>query len=145
MTWIDSYHQDHKAVLLLLVKLEGNLTETEKGQTRPNIMLEFEEFGDVIKQVIIPHFTGEEEDVYPQLVKANPVAGKFVDDMLEDHRILHKAFNDYLEALDSALNPANQDKLIKSGKVMLQLLMKHIEKEEDVVPELLKRAQQNPQ
>ncbi len=141
MTWLDRYHEDHKSVLLLLAKLEGNLTEMEKGQTRPNIMLEFEEFGDVIKQVIIPHFKAEEEDAYPKLVKLNPAAAQFVDNMLEDHRKLHKAFKEYL----AALGPANQDKLIKSGKIMLQLLMKHIEKEENALPELLKRAQKKPQ
>jgi hemerythrin-like domain-containing protein len=132
MTWIDHYREDHKAVLLLLAKLDGNIREIEKGQARPNNMLEFEEFGEVIKKVIIPHFKGEEDEIYPNLVQINPSAAKFVEDMLGEHHKLHQAFGDFLEATEQA----RQEKLVQSGKVLLQLLKKHIEKEEDVIPKL---------
>ncbi|MDA8234662.1 MAG: hemerythrin domain-containing protein [Clostridia bacterium] len=136
MTWTKGYHEDHMAVLVLLAKLEGNLKDLEKGQYNCGINLDFKEFGDIIKTVIIPHFKKEETDVYPQIAKIDTTSEHIIDKMLEEHRQLYDSFGDYLQAIDETDNQA----LIRSGHEILRVLGHHIHKEEELLPKLIKKA-----
>ncbi|MFZ5640385.1 MAG: hypothetical protein ACOY4Q_06815 [Bacillota bacterium] len=43
MSWLEGYHEDHMAVLLLLEKMEGNIQYLEAGQAGPNMIYDFKE------------------------------------------------------------------------------------------------------
>lgn len=136
MNWLEGYHDDHMSVLLLLEKLEGNIQYLETGQAAPNMIYDFMEFGDVLREVIIPHFRDEEERIYPPLAKINAAAKSFVDAMLEDHVVLHKAFNEFLAGLEAV----DFDRLKAAGRQIIPVLQKHIQKEEELVPQLARKA-----
>lgn len=130
MNWLTNYHEDHMAVLLLLSKLEGNIKDLEIGEPRPNMSFELNEFGKVLTDVIIPHFKNEEENIYPKAAKKDEA---FIKEMYQEHYALSKLFEEYL----TALQPLDQQTIIKSGKAMISLLKGHIEKEETILPKLL--------
>jgi iron-sulfur cluster repair protein YtfE (RIC family) len=136
MSWLEGYHEDHMAVLLLLEKMEGNIRYMEAGQAGPNMIYDFKEFGDVLREVIIPHFKNEEEGIYPSLAKINAAAKSFVDAMLADHAVLYKAFDEFLGGLEQS----DLGRLTAAGRQIIPVLRKHIHKEEELVPELARKA-----
>jgi len=134
MDWIKHFNQDHMEVLLLLTKLDGNLQEVKHlGKVRSGILLECEEFLEVVEKVILPHFQAEEEHLYPTLVKRNPQASGFVEIMLQEHQELYEDFERFKVAVKAG-EPAD---LITSGEGILRFLKDHILKEEKEIPVLL--------
>ncbi|MHB9095028.1 MAG: hemerythrin domain-containing protein [Eubacteriales bacterium] len=135
MDWLKTYHEDHKAVLVLLAKFEGNILDLKAGLTTPNIFSEFEEFGDVITNVVIPHFKKEETGVYKQIAELNPEGKEFIQKMLEEHRALFSLFNLYVHAVETK----DTEKLIEIGNRLEQVLRHHIVQEEDEVPKFIRQ------
>lgn len=78
MDWLKVYHDDHKAVLVLLAKFEGNILDLRAGLATPNTFVEFKEFGDVIRNVILPHFKSEESKVRILLTKCCRSMNSFI-------------------------------------------------------------------
>lgn len=136
MSWLEHYHEDHMSVLLLVEKLEGNIKYLEAGQAGPNIIFEFKEFGDVLREVIIPHFKNEETGIYPAVAKINAAANSFINAMLEDHAVLYKAFDEFLAGLE----PADFERLKAAGGEIIPVLRRHIHKEEEFISDLAHKA-----
>ncbi|WP_366924672.1 hemerythrin domain-containing protein [Metallumcola ferriviriculae] len=132
MSWVKHYHDDHMAVMRLLAKLEGNIKEIEMGEKRTHLNLELEEFARVIREVIIPHFKHEETGIYARIAEVSEEERDFINRMLEEHRRLYVAFEDYLSAVDSL----DEAKLAAAGKIIIDILAKHIKKEELVIPKI---------
>lgn len=130
MSWMNRYHEDHMSVLTLLAGLEGNIKDLEIGQDRPYMMIEFEEIGKIINNIIIPHFRQEEKSIYPKVASQNDNGKTFIEHMLEEHQKLYVAFEAYLRSLE---NKDNQG-LINSGKIIVEVLKNHIIKEEKAIP-----------
>ena len=134
MSWIKHYHDDHMNVLQLLAKLEGNLKAMETGTAGPAVNLELQEFGEVLENVIIPHFKSEEKHIYVETSKISERHREFIYHMLDDHRKLYVAFEEFIQAL----KPIQQDKLTGAGETIIKVLRSHIIEEEKVLPELAK-------
>lgn len=133
MNWLKNYHDDHKAVLLLLAKLEGNIMDLKAGYPSPNPYLEFEEFAEVIENVIIPHFKHEEVTVYKDLSAVGPEEQIFIKNMLQEHEALYNVFDKYFRAVEER----NNQKLIEISGTLIHVLRHHILKEEDDLPKLM--------
>ena len=133
MNWLKGYHDDHKSVLLLLAKFEGNILSLKAGQATPHIFTEFEEFGDVIKNVIIPHFKSEETGIYLTVSESGPTGKSFIDKMLNEHNALYELFDNYLSAVEAEDN----EKLIEISNRLEHVLRRHIIKEEDEIPKIM--------
>ncbi|PKM82692.1 MAG: hypothetical protein CVU89_04110 [Firmicutes bacterium HGW-Firmicutes-14] len=133
MDWMKNYHEDHKAVLILLAKLEGNILDLKAGLATPNTFVEFQEFGDVIRNVIIPHFKNEEEDIYVRVSDTGIKGREFIDKMLQEHEALYALFDNYLEAVKKK----DTGSLVEVSGTLDQVLRHHIIKEEDDLPEFL--------
>lgn len=132
MDWLDNYQDDHKAVLLLLAKLEGNLQYLKSGTETPNVYAEFREFADVVKNVIIPHFKSEETGIYKDIRKLEAEGTHFADDMIKEHNVLYPLFERFVTAVEAE----DKEKLIEAGDLLIQVLSHHILKEEDEMPRL---------
>jgi len=137
MPWLESLHEHHLAILHLLAKLEGNIRQLETGEFTEGVFWDFKEFAEVITKELIPHFQDEEENAYVLVASMDENRQKFIDNMLEEHSILNAAFETYLKAVKTR----NISGLIESGKVLINLLKSHIEKEENVIMPLIKRRQ----
>lgn len=135
MEWIENYHEDHKAVLIMLAKLEGNILDLKHGMATPNSMLEFQEFGEIIKTVILPHFKNEEKTIYPEASAVDDEMRLYIKDMYEEHNKLYKAFDQYQQAVEAGDN----EQIIASGLQITELLRQHILKEEDEIPNMLRK------
>ncbi len=133
MNWLKVYQDDHKAVLLLLAKLEGNIMDLKAGYPSPNPYLEFEEFAHVIKDVIIPHFKNEEVTVYKDVSEAGPEEQSFIKNMLMEHKALYSVFDQFFNAVEERDN----QKIIEISGTLIQVLRHHIIKEEDELPKLM--------
>lgn len=133
MNWLKTYHDDHDSVLVLLAKLEGNIKDLQSGQDTPNIFTEFVEFGDVIKDVWIPHFKREETGVYQTIANSGPEGEKFIDFMLREHQALYKLFDQYFAAVESR----DKGKLIEISNTLEKVLRHHVHQEEERVPQFL--------
>lgn len=133
MDWLQVYHDDHKGVLLLLAKLEGNIMDLKAGYPSPNPYLEFEEFAQVIKNVIIPHFKNEEITVYNETSEVGPEEQAFIKKMLMEHEALYSVFDKYFEAVEERDN----QKIIELSGTLIHVLRHHISKEEDELPNLV--------
>lgn len=133
MNWLKTYHEDHKSVLLLLAKFEGNIMSLKAGQDTPNTYTEFTEFGDVIKNVIIPHFKNEETDIYKTISESGPAGKNFTDRMLNEHDALYELFDHYLAAVEAK----DKDKLIEISERLEKILHHHILQEEDELPKIM--------
>lgn len=133
MNWLKNYHEDHKSVLLLLAKFEGNIMSLKAGQETPHTFVEFHEFGDVIKNVIIPHFKDEETGIYKTISESSPAGKSFIEKMLNEHNALYELFDHYLAAVDTKGN----DKLIEISERLEKILHHHILQEEDEIPKIL--------
>lgn len=134
MSWLKRYHDDHMSVLTLLAGLEGNIKDFELGLDRPYMMTEFEEIGKIIKEIIIPHFHNEEKNIYPKVAEKDEDGKTFINNMLEEHQQLYATFEDYLHALENN----DKQKLMESGKIIVNILRGHIIKEEKYIPYFLK-------
>ncbi len=133
MDWLKNYHEDHMSVLLLISKLDGNIMDLEAGESRPHLKFELDEFGEVLKNVIIPHFKNEEVAIYP---KAAAIDKNFTDKMYAEHNLLYSLIDEYLKAL----KPFNKEQLIKTAHSITEILREHIEKEESILPNLLEKT-----
>lgn len=133
MDWLKNYHEDHKSVLLLLAKFEGNIMSLRAGQETPHTFVEFREFGDVIKNVIIPHFNNEEIGIYKAISESGPAGKSFIDKMLNEHNALYELFDDYLAAVETK----DKDKLIAISERLEKILQHHILQEEDEIPKIM--------
>lgn len=132
MEWLQAYHDDHKGVLLLLAKLEGNVMDLKAGYPSPNPYLEFEEFEQVIKNVIIPHFKHEEVTVYNEVSRYGPEEQAFIEKMLMEHDALYSVFEQYFTAVEKR----DDKKIIEISGTLIHVLRHHILKEEDELPKL---------
>ncbi|HWI54058.1 MAG TPA: hemerythrin domain-containing protein [Desulfobacteria bacterium] len=126
------YHDDHKEVLLLLAKLEGNVMDLKAGYPSPNPYLEFEEFAQVIENVIIPHFKNEEVTVYKDVSGHGPEEQEFIKKMLMEHDALYTVFDQYFRAVKERDN----QKMIEISGTLIHVLRHHILREEDDLPKL---------
>lgn len=133
MNWLQVYQDDHKGVLLLLAKLEGNIMDLKTGYPSPNPYLEFEEFAQVIKNVIIPHFKNEEVTVYKEVTTVGPEEQVFIKNMLMEHEALYSVFDQYFKAIEERDN----QKIIEISGTLIHVLRHHILKEEDELPKLM--------
>lgn len=133
MDWLKAYHDDHKAVLLLLAKLEGNVMDLKAGYPSPNPYLEFEEFADVIKNVITPHFKNEEVTVYKDVAGTSEEGQAFIEKMLQEHKALYSLFEQYINAIEER----DDNKIVEVSGTLIHVLRHHILKEEDEMPKLL--------
>ena len=133
MDWLKIYHQDHKTVLVLLAKFTGNVLDLKAGLSTPHTFVEFREFTDVIKNVIIPHFQGEETGLYKQVIETGPSGREFINHMLKEHEKLYVLFEVFTTAV------ANEDtqKIIEISTDLDDMLRRHIMKEEDDLPKFL--------
>lgn len=134
MDWLSNYQEDHKAVLLLLAKMEGNIQYLKAGTETPNTFVEFEEFADVVRDVIIPHFKSEEDGIYKDIRELEAEGKKFADDMVTEHEVLYPLF----EKFSAAVKNRDREKLIEAGGLLIQVLTHHILKEEDEMPRLFR-------
>lgn len=135
MNWLKNYHEDHLSVLVLLAKLEGIVMSLKAGQDTPHIFIEFHEFGDVIKNVIIPHFKNEEVGIYKTISESGPEGQKFIDKMLNEHYALYELFNEYFAAVEAK----NKEELIMISEKMEKILQHHIIQEEEEVPKIFNK------
>lgn len=133
MDWLKGYHEDHKSVLLLLAKLEGNVMDLKAGFPAPDPYMEFEEFADVIRNVIIPHFKNEESTVYQQVAESSPEGQAFINRMLKEHNALYLLFEKYFRAVSLRDNSL----IIELSGKLDTVLRHHILAEEDELPKLL--------
>jgi len=132
LDWLKNYHEDHEAVLLLLAKLEGNMLYFKTGMETPHTFMEFKEFADVIKNVIIPHFKSEESGVYKDVGDYDQKGRQFADLMIQEHEALYPLFESYMEAVEAK----DKEKLLDIGGKMEAVLRHHILKEEREMPRL---------
>jgi len=128
INWIANYHEDHMAVLRLLAKLEGNIKEISMGTKRQHVDMEFKEFADVIKDVIIPHFKQEERGIYARINEVSEKHQNFIKSMLDEHERLYLVFDQYIAATD----PLEE-------KAIIEVLERHIKKEEEIIPRLAEK------
>lgn len=133
MDWMKTYHEDHESVLILLAKVEGNILDLQAGMATPNTYLEFQEFLDIIRNVIIPHFRDEEKTVYKNAVNLKPDLHEFVQAMLNDHEQMYVMFNEFGDAVEKK----NSEKIISISGKLVHILRHHIIKEEKHLPELI--------
>ena len=134
MDWLKTFHDDHKDVLILLAKLEGNVMDLKAGLDTPNTFVEFREFGDIIKNVLLPHFKQEETGIYKKVGEYGSDERTFIDNMLQEHEALYSLFAQYLKAVDDL----DKGKLIEIGATLGSVLTHHITKEEDTLPHMVK-------
>ncbi|RJQ26559.1 MAG: hemerythrin domain-containing protein [Peptococcaceae bacterium] len=139
MPWLKHLHEHHLAILHLLAKLEGNIRQLEIGEFNEGVFWDFKEFAEVITKELIPHFQDEEKNAYVLVASMDENKQKFIDNMIEEHRILNAAFETYLRAVGTR----NISGLVDSGKVLINLLKSHIEKEENVIMPIIHRRQGN--
>lgn len=135
MNWLKTYHEDHLSVLVLLAKLEGNIMSLRAGQDTPHLFIEFNEFGDVIKNVIIPHFKNEETKIYKTISESGADGKKFIDVMLQEHNALYELFDRYFAAVETK----NNDEIIETSEIIEKVLRHHIIKEEDEIPKFINK------
>lgn len=135
MNWLKNYHEDHKSVLLLLAKFEGNIMSFRAGQDTPHTFVEFREFGDVIKNVLIPHFKSEEAGLYQTISESGPSGKAFIDRMLHEHDALYILFDQYLTAVEAT----DKDKLVEISDKLEKVLRHHILQEEDEIPKIMEK------
>ncbi len=135
INWIDNYHEDHMAVLRLLAKLDGNIKEIDMGTKRQHVDMEFKEFADVIKDVIIPHFKQEESGIYARINEVSEKHQNFIKNMLDEHERLYLVFDQYITAAD----PLEEQAIIEPAKTIIEVLERHIKKEEEAIPILAKK------
>lgn len=179
MLWQQRFHDEHTALFSILPKLEGNLKDIEHGEAGENVIWELREFGQIIKDVLIPHFKKEEKIIYPQASQASEEGKKFIERMYEEHNLLYETFEGFLKSLGEGpgveIDPHEKDYLartislsrnigekevaknldrlttppslevdkvgvLKYGYAIGELLVKHIEKEENELTGFLKNT-----
>lgn len=104
MIWMEKFHDDHMAILGVLPKLEGNLMDIEHGEAGRNVIWELQEFADLIKNVLIPHFNEEDKVVYPLAASVSEGGRLFIEGMNNEHRLLYQAFGGYVQAMKGVQN-----------------------------------------
>lgn len=119
MRWLNKFHDEHAAVEILLIKLEGNLKDIEHGEAGANVIWELKEFVEIINNVIIPHFKAEEKDVYPEALR---VSGdkSFITGMYDEHNLLYDAFARFIDSLGEE----NLGKEVKQGDKLARIISK---------------------
>lgn len=137
MSWFTRFHDDHRAVHLLLAKLEGNLLDLPHQGLHPNMVTEFEEFVEVIEGELKPHFQAEEKDVYPRAAGLGRPEAAFIEGMLEEHRRLYAAF----EGFRRAVAERDAEGIVRHGKAIVRDLREHTEKEETDVRRMVRQAE----
>lgn len=135
MSWMRRFHEDHMSLLQYLPKFEGNLKDIEFNLAGRDVRWELKEFTDLIKNVVRPHFEAEEKGSYREFAALAGDFEKFIEEMLDDHKKLYGAFDRFIEAVDKF----ERDEIVEYGKIIVNLLKVHIEKEEKVVMAALKK------
>ena len=139
MGWLNRFHDEHKAVQYVLMKLEGNLKDIEHGESDANVIWELKEFAEIIDNVIIPHFKAEEKDVYPEALRLSKDE-KFIAQMYDDHNILYEAF----EGFNDSIGKENLGIKLKEGGKLARIISKSRNIDKIEVPKNLDEIPEKP-
>ncbi len=130
---MDLLHDEHVGVALLMKILDQQMEAFAEGES-PDYELMYEVMDYMVNYPDRYHHP-KEDLVFARLEKRDPSLGPAIQDLKDEHRLLHDKGKALLENLDSVVNDfmVSRDTIETMTREYEQLLMRHMTREETKV------------